>query len=50
MDQVDAASSAFNALAPLSRAKKRTLTLVAGGERQSNWATGPGDSDEAIGY
>lgn len=49
-DQVDAASSAFNALAPLSRAKKRTLTLIAGGERQSNWATGPGDADEAVGY
>jgi predicted phage terminase large subunit-like protein len=50
MDQVDAASSAFNTLAPLSRAKKRSLTLVAGGERQANWATGPNDQDEAIGY
>lgn len=50
MDQVDAASSAFNALAPLSRAKKRALTLVAGGERQSNWATGPGELDDAAGY
>ena len=49
-DQVDAASSAFNALAPLSRARKRTLTLVAGGERQTNWASGPGETNEAIGY
>lgn len=50
MDQVDAASSAFNALAPLSRARKRTLTLIASGERQSNWATGPSDADETMGY
>lgn len=49
-DQVDAASSAFNALAPLSRARRRNLTLVASGERQTNWATGPGDADEAMGY
>lgn len=45
-DQVDAASSAFNALAPLSRAKKRTLILVAGGERQVNWAAGVAHADE----
>jgi predicted phage terminase large subunit-like protein len=37
-DQVDAASSAFNALAALARTKKRTLTLIVGGERQDNWA------------
>jgi predicted phage terminase large subunit-like protein len=41
-DQVDAASSAFNALAPLARAKKRTLQLVVGGERAENWASAPG--------
>jgi predicted phage terminase large subunit-like protein len=39
MDQVDASSSAFNALAPLARAKKRSLHLVVGGERQENYAT-----------
>lgn len=50
MDQVDAAASAFNALAPLARAKKRALTLVAGGERQDNWATGPGTERQASGY
>jgi predicted phage terminase large subunit-like protein len=42
MDQVDAASSAFNALAPLARAKKRVLDLVVGGERQENFAAMPG--------
>lgn len=42
VDQVDAASSAFNALAPLARAKKRTLSLIVGGERQENWATASG--------
>ena len=42
LDQVDAASSAFNALAPLARAKKRTLQLVVGGERTENWASMPG--------
>lgn len=36
-DQVDAASSAFNALAPLTRQKKRTLRLVVDGERVDNW-------------
>jgi predicted phage terminase large subunit-like protein len=41
-DQVDAASSAFNALAPLARAKKRTLQLVVGGEKAENWASAPG--------
>jgi hypothetical protein len=39
---VDAASSAFNALAPLARAKKRVLDLVVGGERQENFAAMPG--------
>jgi len=39
VDQVDAASSAFNALAPLARSKKRVLRLVVGGERQENFAT-----------
>lgn len=42
MDQVDAASSAFNALAPMARAKRRTLNLVVGGERQENWTHRPG--------
>jgi predicted phage terminase large subunit-like protein len=42
VDQVDAASSAFNALAPLARAKKRVLDLVVGGERQENWTQQPG--------
>lgn len=42
VDQVDAASSAFNALAPLARAKRRALTLVVTGERQENYAAGPG--------
>jgi len=42
VDQIDAASSAFNALAPLARAKKRVLSLVVGGEREQNWATTPG--------
>jgi predicted phage terminase large subunit-like protein len=42
MDQVDAAASAFNALAPLSRARKRTLQLIVGGERSENWAHMPG--------
>jgi predicted phage terminase large subunit-like protein len=42
VDQVDAASSAFNLLAPLGRAKKRTLSLVVGGERQDNWASEQG--------
>lgn len=42
MDQVDAASSAFNTLAPLARAKKRSLQLVVGGERETNWAQMPG--------
>jgi predicted phage terminase large subunit-like protein len=41
-DQVDAASSAFNLLAPLARAKKRALNLVVGGERVENWAQMPG--------
>ena len=41
-DQIDAASSAFNALAPLARSKKRVLRLVVGGERQENFATMPG--------
>jgi len=42
VDQVDAASSAFNALAPLARARKRTLNLIVGGERSENWAIAPG--------
>lgn len=37
-DQVDASASAFNALAPLTRLKKRTLRLAVAGEGQSNWA------------
>lgn len=37
-DQVDAASSAFNALAPLTRQKKRTLRLIVDGEKTENWA------------
>jgi predicted phage terminase large subunit-like protein len=41
-DQVDAAASAFNALAPLTRAKRRVLSLVVGGERQENFAMMPG--------
>lgn len=41
-DQVDAASSAFNALAPVARARKRTLQLVVGGERTVNWTRPPG--------
>ena len=36
-DQVDATASAFNALAPITRSKKRTLNLVVGGEKQANW-------------
>jgi predicted phage terminase large subunit-like protein len=39
MDQIDAASSAFNMLAPLSRIKNRTLNLIVGGERQENYAS-----------
>lgn len=42
VDQADAASSAFNALAPLARAKKRNLNLVVGGEKTENWAAIPG--------
>jgi predicted phage terminase large subunit-like protein len=42
MDQVDAASSAFNVLAPLARRQKKTLNLVVGGERQENWASEQG--------
>jgi predicted phage terminase large subunit-like protein len=42
MDQIDAASSAFNMLAPISRAKRRVLSLVVGGERQENWTSTPG--------
>jgi len=42
VDQADAASSAFNALAPLARAKKRVLDLVVGGEKVENWAHLPG--------
>ena len=42
MDQVDAASSAFNMLSGLVRRQKQTLTLIAGGEKQENWAKGPG--------
>ena len=45
-DQVDAAASALNMLAVMSRSGRRTLTLVAGGERQNNWATGPGGEDD----
>jgi predicted phage terminase large subunit-like protein len=37
-DQADAASSAFNALAPLARKKKKVMTLVLDGEKQGNWA------------
>ena len=39
-DQVDAASSAFNALAALTRQKRRVLQLVVDSERQTNYATG----------
>jgi predicted phage terminase large subunit-like protein len=39
VDQIDAAASAFNALAALARHRKRTLQLVVGGERQENYAT-----------
>ena len=39
-DQVDAASSAFNALATLTRKHPRNLRLVVDGERQENWAAG----------
>jgi hypothetical protein len=42
VDQADAASSAFNALAPLARKQKKTLNLVVGGERQENWASESG--------
>lgn len=42
MDQIDAASSAFNMLAPISRSKRRVLSLVVGGERQENWTSTPG--------
>ena len=42
VDQVDAASSAFNALSALARHRKRTLQLVVGGERQENYAHMPG--------
>jgi predicted phage terminase large subunit-like protein len=42
LDQVDAASSAFNVLASLARVKKPTMNLVVGGERQENWAAGMG--------
>lgn len=38
VDQADAASSAFNALAPLTRKQKKTLNLVVGGEKVANWA------------
>jgi predicted phage terminase large subunit-like protein len=37
-DQADAASSAFNALAPLARKKKKVMTLVLDGEKSPNWA------------
>jgi predicted phage terminase large subunit-like protein len=47
-DQVDACSSAFNALAPLARAKKRVLQLVVGGERVPNWAAGVGFDDQKL--
>ena len=40
-DQVDAASSAFNALAPMARARKRVLQVIVGGEKQDNWAHDP---------
>ena len=46
-DQVDAVSSAFNALAPLARAKKRELRLVVGGERAENWSRPPGAAANA---
>jgi predicted phage terminase large subunit-like protein len=41
-DQVDAASSALNMLASMTRNRKRTLRLVVGGERQENFAAMPG--------
>lgn len=44
MDQVDAASSAFNALAPLARQRARVLNLVVDGERQTNFAIAPGQA------
>jgi len=37
-DQADAASSAFNALAPLSRKKTKQLHLSVVGEKTENWA------------
>lgn len=37
-DQADAASSAFNALAPLARKKKKAMSLVLGGEKQTSIA------------
>lgn len=39
-DQVDAAASAFNRLATLTRRKQRTLRLVVDSERQENYAKG----------
>ena len=41
-DQVDAAASAFNMLAAMTRHRKRTLRLVVGGERAENWSRPPG--------
>jgi len=41
-DQVDAAASALNMLASMTRTKKRTLRLVVGGEQQENFAAMPG--------
>jgi predicted phage terminase large subunit-like protein len=43
-DQVDATASAFNALAPITRSKKRTLNLVVGGEKQANWVNMSGSA------
>ena len=40
MDQVDAASSAFNHLAALTRQRRRVLQLIVDSERQTNYATG----------
>jgi predicted phage terminase large subunit-like protein len=48
-DQVDACASAFNTLAPMARAKKRVLQLIAGGEHTTNWAAGFGTDAERFG-
>lgn len=50
-DQVDAAASAFNALAAMTRVRRRQLELVVGGERtKSIVAREPGDPDFAASF